>query len=76
MRTHEELRRCLKTDLFDGTPWTDGDIKDLKNEIEHGRSLETIAEFLCRSGSVNEVQRKAVELGLELGVRTPPTGRV
>ncbi len=63
--SHEELRR-LKTDLFDGTLWTDGDIKDLKNKIEHGRSLERIAEFLCRSGSANEVRRMAAELRLGL----------
>lgn len=62
--THEDLRRLLKTDLYDGAPWTDGDIKDLTAEIKLGRSLEKTAEFLCRSGSASEVRRKAAELGL------------
>jgi len=63
---NEELRRLLKTDLYDDAPWTDGDIKDLRLEIEHGHSLETVAQFLCRSGSATEVQRKAAELGLRV----------
>ena len=61
---NEDLRRLLKTDLYDGAPWTDGDIKDLRLEIEHGRSLDNVAQFLCRSGSTTEVRRKAAELGL------------
>jgi hypothetical protein len=62
--TNEKLRRLLKTDLYDGAPWTDGDIDDLKMAIERGRSIDEIAEFLCRSGSAGEVRRKAAELGL------------
>jgi hypothetical protein len=61
---NEQLRRFLKTDLYDGAPWTDIDVHDLKAEIERGRSIEKVAEFLCRSGSTGEVRRKAAELGL------------
>ena len=45
------------------------DIEDLKLSIEHGRSIEEAAEFLCRSGSIEDVRRKAEELRL---VHTPP----
>jgi hypothetical protein len=64
--TDQELRRLLKTDLYDGAPWSDGDIEDLKAGIERGRSVEDIASLLCRSGSADEIRRKAAELGLEL----------
>lgn len=63
---NEDLKRLLKTDLYDGAPWTDGDISDLRGELERGRSLEKIAEFLCRSGSAGEVRGKAAELGLNV----------
>jgi len=59
-----DLRRLLKTDLYDGAPWTEGDIIDLKAAVERGRRLEDIAELLCRSGSASEVRSKADELGL------------
>jgi hypothetical protein len=62
--THQELRRLLGTDLYDGAPWTDSDIGDLKAGLERGRSVEDIAGLLCRSGSTAEVRRKAAELGL------------
>jgi len=41
------------------------DIEDLKAEIEHGRSIEEAAEFLCRAGSIADVARKCEELGLK-----------
>ncbi len=52
-------------DINDGAEWTAGDLEDLKGAIEHGRSIEDAAEFLCRSGSVDEVAKKAAELGLK-----------
>jgi len=64
--TNDKLRRLLKIDLYDGAPWTNGDINDLKAAIEHGRSIDEIAEFLCRSGTAGEVRRKAAELGLNV----------
>jgi hypothetical protein len=40
------------------------DLFDLRNSLAYGRSIEEVAEFLCRSGTVEEVRRKAEELGL------------
>jgi hypothetical protein len=53
-------------DIYDEAEWTDMDIEDLKAEIEHGRSIEEAAQFLCRADSVDDVVRKAKELGLEV----------
>lgn len=44
--------------------------KTLKSEIEHGRSIEEAAEFLCRAGSVDDVARKCAELGLTVPTHT------
>ncbi len=52
-------------DIYDGAAWTEMDIEDLKAEIEHGRSIEEAAEFLCRAGSIADVARKCEELGLK-----------
>lgn len=52
------------TDIYDGADWTEMDAEDLKASLEHGRSIEDAAEFLCRSGSVEDVARKAKEFGL------------
>jgi hypothetical protein len=57
-------------DIYDGADWTEGDIEDLKAALEHGRSVEEAAEFLCRSGNVDDVANKARELGL---VASPET---
>jgi hypothetical protein len=46
------------------------DTDDLRAAIEHGRSIEEAAEFLCRAGTVDEVARKAKGLGLK-----PPDGK-
>jgi hypothetical protein len=51
-------------DAADGQEWSEGDLWDLRNSLEHGRSIEEVAGFLCRSGTVDEVRRKAQELGL------------
>jgi hypothetical protein len=50
-------------DIYDGAPWTEEDVEDLKAAIDHGRSVEEAAEFLCRSGSVADVAQKCRELG-------------
>ena len=64
--TNEELRRLLKTDLYDGAPWSDVDIRDLKAGVGRGRPIEEVARMLCRSGSTSEVRSKAAELGLRV----------
>jgi hypothetical protein len=54
------------TDRNDGKPWSEMDLNDLKAVIADGATIEEAAEFLCRSGTVREVRRKARELGLLL----------
>jgi hypothetical protein len=52
-------------DLNDGKPWSDMDERDLRAELEHGSSIKEAAGHLCRSGTVEEVAKKAQELGLK-----------
>jgi hypothetical protein len=52
-------------DIYDGADWTEMDIEDLKAEIEHGRSIEEAAQFLCPADSVHDVAHKCAELGLK-----------
>jgi hypothetical protein len=54
----------LTVDINDGKDWSAMDLDDLKAVIEDGGTVEEAAEFLCRSGTVEEVRRKARELGL------------
>jgi hypothetical protein len=54
-----------KKDIYDGEPWTEMAIRDLRAEIEHGSTIEEAAGHLCRSGTVDDVKRKAAELGLK-----------
>jgi hypothetical protein len=56
-------------DIYDGAPWTEMDIDDLKAAIESGRSIEEAAQFLSRADSVDDVARKCEELGLKPKVR-------
>jgi hypothetical protein len=39
------------------------DLEDLKAKIQAGHSIEEAAQFLCRADSIEEVERKARELG-------------
>lgn len=50
-------------DKNDGKHWSEIDIEDLKAFIEEGASIEEAADCLCRSDTVEEVRRKARELG-------------
>src|SRR3981081_309526 len=43
-----------RADIYDGAAWTEMDIDDLKAAINHGDSPEEAAEFLCRSGSIDD----------------------
>jgi hypothetical protein len=63
-----------RADIYDGAAWTEMDVDDLKAVIEHGDSPEEAAEFLCRSGSIDDVDRKARELGLKPKGRRPSVG--
>jgi len=53
-----------KFDIYDGFPWTEMDIEDLTAALKSGDTIEDAAQHLCRSGTVDEVRRKAEELGL------------
>jgi hypothetical protein len=47
------------------------DIDDLKAEIEHGRSIEEAARFLCRADRIDDVAHKCEELGLKPKTNRP-----
>jgi hypothetical protein len=49
-------------DANSGEPWSDADISDLKNELDHGRTVAQTASFLCRDE--DEVREKMKELRL------------
>jgi len=51
-------------DIYDGHPWAEVDVEDLKAELKSGSTIEEAAHHLCRSGTVDDVRRKAEELGL------------
>jgi hypothetical protein len=51
-------------DVNDGKEWSEMDIFDLKNHLRTGASIEEMATFLCRRGTIDDVRRKAEELGL------------
>ena len=49
-------------DANSGEPWSDADISDIKNELDHGRTVAQTASFLCRDE--DEVREKMKELRL------------
>jgi hypothetical protein len=51
--------------IYTGAEWTEMDLEDLKAAIEHCRSIEEIAEFLCRPA--DDVRNKCAELNLKPG---------
>jgi hypothetical protein len=56
---------AVKIDVYDGEPWTEMDVRDLTASVLCGDAIEEAAEFLCRSGTIDDVRRKAEELGLK-----------
>jgi hypothetical protein len=54
-----------KIDAHDGDFWTEMAVRDLMAELRSGSSIEEAAQHLCRSATVDEVRRKAEELGLK-----------
>jgi hypothetical protein len=61
-------------DRNDGKPWSEEDETDLIACLRDGESTEQAAAFLCRSGTVEEVARKAQEL-LVLDAEPMPKAR-
>jgi hypothetical protein len=59
-------------DINSGKEWSPMDLFDLQHSIESGRSLEEVAQFLCRD--VQEVQAKMAELMLGEKEKRPLTG--
>jgi len=51
-------------DIYDQEPWTEMDLRDLTAALRSGDTIEDAAQHLCRSGTVDDVRRKAEELGL------------
>jgi hypothetical protein len=51
-------------DMNDGKAWDAGEIADLENSLAYGNTIEEAAVFLCRSGTIDDLRRKADELGL------------
>jgi len=52
-------------DTYDGEPWTEMDVRDLISSLKSGYTIEEAARHLCRLGTVEDVRRKAEELGLK-----------
>jgi len=50
----------------DERPWSDMDVYCLKVALENGDSLDEAAAFVFRSENVDDVRRKAEELGLRV----------
>jgi hypothetical protein len=59
-----------KFGIYDGDPWTGMDVRDLAAALASGSTIEDAAKHLCRSGTVDEVRRKAEELGLKYKSRS------
>ena len=49
-------------DANSGAPWSEANIRDLKNEIDHGQMVAETGSFLCRDE--DEGRNKMKELGL------------
>ena len=52
-------------DANDGRTWTEMDVRQLMACLKGGDTIEDTAKHLCRSGTINDVQRKAQQLGLK-----------
>jgi hypothetical protein len=61
-----------KYDIYDGEPWTEMDVQDLTAALKYGDTIEEAATHLCRSGTVDDVRRKAEELELISPRISPP----
>ena len=61
----DPIRDYDNRDLNDFKDWSAMDIADLKNHALFGASLKETASFLCRAGSLDNVAKKAKEVGLK-----------
>ena len=56
---------ATKTDANDEKHWSERDVRSLMASLRCGDTIEEAAQHLCRSGTIDEVRRKAEELGLK-----------
>jgi hypothetical protein len=54
---------AVEIDVYDGESWTEMDVRDLIAALNHGSTIEDAAQHLCPSSTVDDVRRKAEELG-------------
>jgi hypothetical protein len=48
----------------DGREWSELDLANLEFALRHGGTVDETAALLCRAGTIDEVRRKALELGI------------
>ena len=66
---------AVKIDIYDSEPWNEMDVEYLTAALQSGDTIEDAAHDLCRSGTVEDVRRKAEELGLlDRGSHSTPKG--
>jgi hypothetical protein len=53
-----------KHDVRDGAEWSEAEIEELAIVLKNGGTIGDAAELLCRQGTVEDVRRKAEQLGL------------
>jgi hypothetical protein len=58
-------------DANSGEPWSEADISDLKNELDHGRTIAKTADYLCRDEDEVRVKMKELRL-VERPANAPP----
>ena len=58
------------TDTNDSKPWSHEDDGELMFQLVQGASIQWIAEYLCRSGTVDEVRKRAEGMGWRPAVET------
>jgi hypothetical protein len=63
MANSQTLVPDQEPDRNDGKEWSSADLADLALLLKDGGTVESAAFFLCREGTVEEVRRKALELG-------------
>ena len=50
-------------DANDDNQWTAMDLKDLRNTLARGGSIDDVAIFMCRGGPQDRLRKKADEMG-------------
>jgi hypothetical protein len=60
---------ATKIDANDDKHWSERDVRSLMASLRCGDTIEEAAQHLCRAGTVDDVRRKADELGLKYKTR-------